>query len=382
MSEKKYAIIHLKKMQNKDLVKIGEHNRRESPDGTYSNPNIDSKRTHLNIRRSEHPTGEKLKTLIDQRIAEREVQKKKVRRDAVKLISVLVTASPEYMNSLDREEQIRYFDEAFRFCQKRFGEKNVIEMNCHFDEINPHAHISVVPILNGKLCAKELMTMRALYEIQREFPKAMLERGFDVKRGEGGDPKERRKHLTEEAYRLQAWNDDLEKKEINLKKFEKSIEDKLTALEIPRQALQDAQEAPKLQLNVSEPLFGDKKVKIDKEELNKILNRAELSTNLLAMIGENEMKINRQKAELDLIKKEHGEVKMLADRRAELLRELESDHRIMLRENTQIRDENALMKNYITGRGLTEDFEDWAGALREAQTDLEEKENENAPIRN
>ena len=113
-------------MQNKDLAKIAEHNRRESPDGKYSNPNIDPERTHLNIRRSDHPEEEKLKTLIDLRIAEREIQKKKVRKDAVKMISVLVTASPEYMNSLNRDEQIQYFDEAFKFCQKQFGEINCI----------------------------------------------------------------------------------------------------------------------------------------------------------------------------------------------------------------------------------------------------------------
>ena len=64
MSENKYAIINLKKMHNKDLAKIAEHNRRKSPTGTYTNPNIDPKRTHLNVRRSDHPEKE-LKTLID-----------------------------------------------------------------------------------------------------------------------------------------------------------------------------------------------------------------------------------------------------------------------------------------------------------------------------
>ena len=202
----KYAIINLKKMKNKDLAKISEHNRRESPDGTYSNPNIDPERTHLNVRRSDHPDKEELKTLIDRRISEREIQKKKVRKDAVKMISVLVSASPEYINSLDRDEQIHYFDECFKFCQRRFGKKNCIEMNVHFDETTPHAHVSIVPILNGKLCAKELITRKFLFDLQDEFPKAMRERGFDVERGEGGDPKERRKHLSEEEYRLKMWN--------------------------------------------------------------------------------------------------------------------------------------------------------------------------------
>lgn len=375
----KYAIINLKKMQNKDLAKISEHNRRESPDGTYSNPNIDPKRTHLNVRRSEHSEKEELKTLIDRRIAEREVQQKKVRKDAVKMISVLVTASPEYINSLDRDEQVRYFDECFKFCQRRFGKKNCIEMNIHFDETNPHAHISIVPIINGKLCAKELMTMKFLYEIQDEFPKAMRERGFNVERGEGGDPKERRKHLSEEEYRLKMWSADLKEKEKGLKKFEQRLEDKLEALEVPRQALQDALGGPQLQLEAPEPLLMDKnKVKINKDDLEKLVKRAELSNNLLATIGADRLKLRQQQDELNRLSEATAEQKRLADRRAELLRELESEHRMIMKENAEVRDrnaelyiENARLKDYLNHKGLSDDFEDWAGALREAQEALE-----------
>ena len=378
MSENKYAIINLKKMHNKDLAKIAEHNRRKSPTGTYTNPNIDPKRTHLNVRRSDHPEKE-LKTLIDQRISEREVQQKKVRKDAVKMISVLVSASPEYINSLDRDEQVRYFDECFKFCQRRFGKKNVIEMNIHFDETNPHAHISIVPIIKGKLCAKELMTIKTLYELQDEFPKAMRERGFDVERGEGGDPKERRKHLSEEEYRLKAWSKDLKEEEEGLKKFEQRLEDKLNELEVPRQALQDALGGPQLHLEVSEPLFGDKnKVKIDKGELGKVLDRAELSNNLIATIGADRLKLRQQQDDLKRLSEETAEQKRLADRRAELLRELESEHRMIMKENAEIRDrntelyiENARLKDYLNHKGLSDDFEDWAGALREAQEALE-----------
>lgn len=376
---KKFAIIHLQKMKNEDLSKIGEHCRRTSPDGKYSNCNVDPERTHLNIRRSNYSAEEKFKTLIDRRISEREVQKKKVRRDAVKLISVVVETSPEHMNSMEREEQIRYFDEAYNWCKKRFGKENVLEMNCHFDETTPHAHIAVVPIINGKLCAKDIMTLSALYKIQEEFPKAMLERGFDIKRGEGGDPKVRRKHLSEEEYRLQAWNSDLKTREANLKKYEKKIEDHLEALKTPQEALQDALGTPQLQLGAPEPLLMDKsKVKIDKEELKEVLDRAELSKNLLATIGADRLKLQQQQDNLKRLSEETVEQKRLADKRAELLQELNNEHRLILKENTEIRDrnaelfiENARMKEYIAHKGLSEDFEDWAGALRETQEALE-----------
>lgn len=378
MSENKYAIIHIQKMKNEDLTKIAEHCRRESPDGTYSNPNIDPERRHLNIRRSNYPETETLKALIDRRISERKVQKTKVKKNAVKLCSVLVETSPEHMNSLSREEQIRYFDEAFKYCQKLFGEKNVIEMNCHFDETTPHAHIAVVPIINGKLCAKELITRQFLFDLQENFPKAMQERGFHIKRGEGGDPKVRRKHLSEEEYRLKMWNETLKDKEKKLKKFEQRLEDKLEALAVPREALQDALQGPQLRLEVSEPLFGDKnKVKINIGELEKVLDRAELSNNLIATIGSDRLKLRQQQEELHRLREEAAEAKKLSDRRAELLQELESEHRMILKENAEIRDRNAelysenhMMRDYIDYKGLSTDFEDWAGALQEAQEAL------------
>lgn len=377
MSENKFAVINLKKMKNNDLAKIAEHCRRTAPDGEYSNPNIDPKRTHLNVRRSDFCENEKLKDLIDRRIAERENQKKKVRSDAVKMISAVISASPEYINSLNREEQIRYFDEAFRWCKKRFGKENVIEMTVHFDETTPHAHVAIVPIIQGKLCAKELITRKFLFELQDEFPKAMRERGFDVQRGEGGDPRERRKHLSEEEYRLKMKEKDLKGKEEGLKKFEQRLEENLEALEVPRQALQDARNAPQLHLEVSEPLFGDKKVKVNKEELSEILTRTELSEKLLAKIGADLLKANRREAELNRLKEELKKQQELAENQAKRLREIGNEYRIILRENAEIRDrtaelqaENILMKEFIMHRGLTEEFEDWAHALKEAQADL------------
>ena len=88
--------------------------------------------------------------------------------------------------------------------------------------------------------------------------------------------------------------------------------------------------------------------------------------------------MHQQHEELNRLREKAAEQKRLADRRAELLQELESEHRMIMRQNTEIRDrntelytENTLMKEFIAHKGLSEDFEDWAGALREAQETLE-----------
>ena len=51
---------------------------------------------------------------------------------------------------------------------------------------------------------------------------------------------------------------------------------------------------------------------------------------------------------------------------------------MIMKENAEVRDrnaelytENAKMKDYINHKGLSDDFEDWAGALKEAEEALE-----------
>ena len=51
---------------------------------------------------------------------------------------------------------------------------------------------------------------------------------------------------------------------------------------------------------------------------------------------------------------------------------------MIMKENAEVRDrntelyiENARLKDYLNHKGLSDDFEDWAGALREAQEALE-----------
>ena len=82
---------------------------------------------------------------------------------------------------------------------------------------------------------------------------------------------------------------------------------------------------------------------------------------------------------MNKLREEAVESKHLADRRAELLQELESEHRMILKENAAIRDrneslysENRLLRQFITERDLSEDFEDWAGTLLEVTDSMRE----------
>ena len=110
---------------------------------------------------------------------EREVQariddgysgERKVRKDAVKLVEGIVTASPEFFELADDDKVREFFDDAYRFCCDEFGESNMVHFTVHMDEETPHAHFGFVPLRDGKLSWKEFFPNKmALGKMQDRF---------------------------------------------------------------------------------------------------------------------------------------------------------------------------------------------------------------------
>lgn len=105
-----------------------------------------------------------------------------VRKNAVRVLEFLVTASPEYFK---RRTGQTYFDEARKFLEKSFGAENVVSHHVHRDETTPHAVFYVVPIdPKGKLNARHYIGGRVkLQGLQDAFhsqvaKKCGLERGL------------------------------------------------------------------------------------------------------------------------------------------------------------------------------------------------------------
>lgn len=143
--------------------------------------NADPDRGDNNTYRGVGSTAE-LKAFIDDRVG---TVKRKVRPDAVKLVEIVVAASPEFTTAGGDIEG--YLAKASDWLIDKFGRENVASITVHRDETTPHLHALVVPITrDGRLSAKDTLGGREkLSALQTEFHE-QVGAGFGLLRGAQG----------------------------------------------------------------------------------------------------------------------------------------------------------------------------------------------------
>ncbi|WP_242267291.1 MobV family relaxase [Bacillus cereus group sp. BfR-BA-01518] len=253
----KFAIIHMQKFQISDVQGIQKHNQRQGK--SKSNLDIDYSKSEQNYDLL-NDQNLKYESVIKQEIGKR--VKRKLRANSVVLSEFVVTASPDYMNSLIPEEQKRYFENSLEFIQERYGKHNTLYAMVHMDEATPHMHIGVMPITeDNRLSAKDIFTKKELVSLQQDFPLKMRENGFDVERGEGSE----RKHLSPQAFKekqdLEQEVEQLERVKTHVKK--QAIE---TQEELKRVTNQVEQQTDTLKLVNQQFITLEKKLKEKKKE--------------------------------------------------------------------------------------------------------------------
>jgi|SRR4051794_37264980 len=200
-----FAVIHMKKLKAPDVKGIQIHNQREKE--SHSNFDIDKERTYLNydlLNDSKINYTER----IQKEINERYTGTKKIRRDAVKLCSFLVTSDKLFFDELSPEEEKRYFQEALAFLQDRYGKENILYAMVHKDEKTPHMHVGMVPITpDGKLAAKEFFGKRSeLQQLQDQFHAHIVKSGFSLERGISSD----KKHVEPKRFKAVAVKEEIQ----------------------------------------------------------------------------------------------------------------------------------------------------------------------------
>lgn len=202
---KQYAILRVQKCKGAEIGAMQYHNDREP--GNHTNPDIDPTRTRMNREMCPHADYE---GEVQARIDAGYSGTRKVRKDAVRLVEGIVTASPEFFEGASDERVREFFDDAYEFCRDEFGESNMVHFTVHMDEETPHAHFGFVPLRDGKLSWKGFFPSKmALGEMQDRFYGRVgalygLSRG--EKRGDG-EPAKRHKSVAEykaESRRIQA----------------------------------------------------------------------------------------------------------------------------------------------------------------------------------
>ena len=161
-----YQQLHAGKVKLNGLVGIRHHllDRQR----VKTNPNIDLSRSHLN-HCIEELTPDRLNSRVNSRIKQLRL-KKKPRSDAVGLEDIIISASADFMLTLDATLREQYFTDSLHFFQQHYGKENVMYCQCHMDESNPHIHVGIVPVTaDGRLSAKCLFNPKSLEQLQTDF---------------------------------------------------------------------------------------------------------------------------------------------------------------------------------------------------------------------
>lgn len=119
-------------------------------------------------------------------------QKKAVRKDAVKAIEMVFSASPEYFydfkaagitkdkwesttysdknylsmvhrakETLDKKKLDEWVNNTTKWLKEQVGEDKIVSVTLHMDEKTPHIHAIVVPAVEGRLSCKKFFTPQA-----------------------------------------------------------------------------------------------------------------------------------------------------------------------------------------------------------------------------
>ncbi len=218
-----YAVLHLDKSPRGEAA-MTDHIERK-----VIHTNVDSSRTYLNRELMEHPDEVADRTEAIQHRLDTANLERKIGKNQVKVIRVMLTGSHEDMLRIQAEGRLdEWCADNLAWLRKTYGTDNVVAATLHLDEATPHIHASVVPIVTGerrknrtkkqdekqvqgngkkkyrkkdpnrpRLCVDDVMARDKLVEYQDTYAEAMAKYGLE--RGIRGS--DARHITTQEFYR-------------------------------------------------------------------------------------------------------------------------------------------------------------------------------------
>lgn len=180
MHKAQYGILRFAKYKGSEISNIEAHNERKK-EKYASNPDINLSQRKLNYHLIE--PARKYRAEANRLIEENGCR---TRKDSVRVVEALITATPEFFKGMKKNEIRAYFQTALKFIKKYQDSKTILSAVVHMDEKTPHMHLAFVPITqDGRLCAKEILgNKKKLTWWQDEFWKHMVDKYPDLERGE------------------------------------------------------------------------------------------------------------------------------------------------------------------------------------------------------
>lgn len=180
MPKAQYGILRFAKYKGPEIGQIEAHNER-TKEIYASNPDIDTNRSKLNYNLLTPPPKYRAE-------AERQIREAgcRTRKDSVRLVETLITASPEFFLGKSHQEIRGYFERALEFMKTKQDPNTFVSAVMHMDEKTPHMHLCFVPITeDGRLSAKDIVgNKKKLTQWQDEYWSYMVKKYPDLERGE------------------------------------------------------------------------------------------------------------------------------------------------------------------------------------------------------
>lgn len=180
MPKAQYGILRFAKYKGPEIGQIESHNER-TKESYASNPDIDTNRSKLNFNLLSPPPKYRAE-------AERQIREAgcRTRKDSVRLVETLITASPEFFLGKSHQEIRGYFERALEFMKTKQDPNTFVSAVVHMDEKTPHMHLCFVPITeDGRLSAKDIVgNKKKLTQWQDEYWSYMVKKYPDLERGE------------------------------------------------------------------------------------------------------------------------------------------------------------------------------------------------------
>ena len=175
-----HAILRFAKYKGPTISRIEAHNER-TKEFYASNPDIKTELSKYNFHLVK-PSG-KYREEANRLIRENGC---KARKDSVRMVETLITASPEFFAGKKLREVREFFEHALEFLKTKQAEETFLSAVVHVDEKTPHMHLCFVPITaDGRLSAKEIVgNKKKLTQWQDDFWSYMVKFYPDLERGE------------------------------------------------------------------------------------------------------------------------------------------------------------------------------------------------------
>jgi hypothetical protein len=358
-----YLACHIQKFKAQDLRGMEIHNERESKNS--KNKDIDYSRTNQNYDALGVEGNIKYRDKVENVIESQYGGNKAIRKDAVKMVSVLITSDRDFFKSLEPNKQREFFKTSAEWLKDRYGAENVVSAKVHMDEITPHMHFCLVPMRDGKLTAKTIFNRKELLALQKELPAYLKERGFDIERGiEGSEIK----HVPTDQFK----KDHLQQLQEIYKISEKNFKEKTMINENTCNSLEDRIDDIRRNANYATKMgvFEDKsKVILPSNKFWELVKMAKEGVGYSTQLEKNKVTTKALG--------EYKEAYLDKYKNPKTMRQLENENRVLQREKTSLENTAKTLRDK-----LEKVFEKAPQLRQELAKDLAREKLEQMKIRN